>query len=45
MFDNLNAPGIIRGNDHNNTFIKLMSCSDRIITKAIANFVHDCEIT
>ena len=27
------------------TFIKLMSYSDRNITKAIANFVHGCGIT
>ena len=45
MFDNIVVTDTVRGIDYENTFIKLMSNSDRNITKAIANFVHDCGIT
>ena len=45
MFDNIIVTDIVQGIDHENTFIKLMSNSDKNITKAIANFVHDCGIT
>ena len=45
MFHNMNVTDIVRGIGHENTFIKLMSYSDRNITKAIANFVHDSGIT
>ena len=34
-----------RGTNINNTFIKLMTASDMKIIKAVATFIHDCEIT
>lgn len=45
MFDNMNAIDIVLGTNHEDTFIKLMTSTDTKITRAIANFVHDCEIT
>ena len=43
MFDSTNAT--VLGSDHKSNFIKLMTCSERNIFKAIATFVHDCDIT
>ena len=31
--------------DHERNFIKLLTCSDRNMLKAIASFVSDCDIT
>ena len=45
MFDSINATDIVLGSVHESNFTKLMACSDRYIFKAIATFVHDCDIT
>ena len=45
MFDSINATDIVLGSDHENNFIKLMTCSDKNIIKAIATFVNDCDTT
>ena len=44
MLDNKSASNI-SPLDHERTFIKLMTSSDINIIKAIANFVHECQIT
>ena len=45
MFDSINATDIVPGTDHERNFTKLMTSSDRNIFKAIATFVHACDIT
>ena len=44
MLDNISATNISPV-DYERTFIKIMTSSDINIIKAIANFVHECEIT
>ena len=44
MLDNISATNM-SPLDHEMTFIKLMTSSDINIIKAIANFVHECQIT
>ena len=45
MFDSLNVNDIVLGSDHESNFIKLMTCPDKNVFKAIAPFVQDCDIT
>ena len=45
MFDSIDHVDFVRGIGIHNTFIKLMTSSDINITKAVATFIHDCEIT
>ena len=45
MFDSLNVTDTVLGSDHESNFIKLMTCSDKTVLKAIATFVQDCDIT
>ena len=45
MFDSIDHVDFVRGIGIYNTFIKLMTSSDINITKAVATFIHDCEIT
>ena len=46
MFDSINAImiDVVRGIDKEHTFINLITCSDKNITKALATFVQVCEI-
>ena len=45
MFDSINAIDVVHDSDNEHTFINLMTSSDKNITKALATFVQDCEIT
>ena len=45
MFDSINTIDVVHDSDNEHTFINLMTSSDKNITKALATFVQDCEIT
>ena len=45
MFDGINDSDFLLGIDYKKTFITLMTSTDKKIIKAIASFVHDCQIT
>ena len=45
MFGIIDRIDFVRGIDIKNTFIKLMTSSDMNIIKAVATFIHDCEIS
>ena len=45
IFDSINDSDFVLGIDHKKTFITLMTSTDKKITKAIANFVYDCQNT
>ena len=45
LFDSINDSDFVLGIDYKKTFITLMRSTDKKIIKAIANFVHDCQIT
>ena len=45
MFDSINAIDVVHDSDNEHTFINLMTSSNKNITKALATFVQDCEIT
>ena len=45
MFDSINDSNFVLDIDSKKMFITFMTSTDKKITKAIANFVHDCQIT
>ena len=45
MFDSINDIDVVLGIDYKKTFIILITSTDKIIIKAMAYFVHDCQIT
>ena len=45
MFDSINVIDVVHDSGNEHPFVSLMTSSDKNITKALATFVQDCEIT